>query len=335
MSDNKPLVLGLAAGITALGTAFAVASIGVWAMNSAMLANPMFWIIAGVVAILAGAVLLIVTYWDQIKAVTLAAWDWVVAKVVWAKDGILAAIAWFGTIPGKISGWFGQAKDWAVRKMTELRDWLTGLPGRIGSAISGLSAVLTGAARTSFQRFKDGAVRKGQEAVAWARGLPGQISRGIGSLGSLLYGKGQDVVRGLWNGIRSMGSWIKGQVMSWAGSVLPGPVAKALGIASPSKVFANEVGRWIPRGIVAGIESTAGEVDRTMANLVNVPTPSASYAGAVGSAVGAGGASGTGSIPTVRITGGDEWGDLIISTIRKRVGISGGDVQVVLGKGGR
>ncbi|MYR45092.1 phage tail tape measure protein [Streptomyces sp. SID5910] len=332
VSEHSGVFIAAAAGVTALGVAFSLAAIGVWAMNSAMLANPMFWIIGGIALALVGLVLLVVTYWDQIKTATMTAWDWVVAKVTAAKDGVLAAIDWLGTIPGKMSTWFGQGKDWAVRKSLELVAWLTGLPGRVGSAIGGLGGVLASAASRSFQRLKDGGTRKSLELVAWVRGLPGQISRGIGSLGGLLYTKGMDVVRGLWNGIKSMGSWLRSTLISWAKDLVPGPIAKALGIASPSKVMAKQVGRWIPRGIVAGIESTQGEVDRTMANLVSTPTPSASYAGAVGTAVGASGTAGTGSTQTVRLTAGDAFGDLLIGTIRDRVGISGGNVQFVLGR---
>ncbi|MEU9640949.1 phage tail tape measure protein [Streptomyces sp. NPDC048188] len=332
VQEHSDVFIPAAAGVTALGAAFSLAALGVWAMNSAMLANPMFWIIAGIAAAVAGLVILIVLYWDEIKAATLTAWNWVVAKLVAAKDGILAAIGWLGSIPGKISTWFGQAKDAAVQRMTSLVNWAKGLPGRIGSAIAGLASTLWNAATRYFQRFKDGAVSKATAMVNWVKGLPGMISRGIGSLGSLLTSKGGDVVRGLWNGIRSMGGWIKSQIMGWARSVIPGPVAKALGIASPSKVMAREVGRWIPRGIVAGIESTAGEVDRTMANLVNTPTPSMAMSSVTAATTGASsGQPGSSSNP-VRITAGDAWGDLMIKTIRQRVGISGGDVQLVLGR---
>lgn len=208
------------------------------------------------------------------------------------------------------------------------------LPGRVRTALAGLGPALVTLAASAWSRFRDTTVQRVQSLVAWLRGLPGMISRGIGHLGSLLYGKGQDVVRGLLSGIQSMGGWLKGQLMGFARSMIPGPVAKALGIASPSKVMAKSVGRWIPRGIVAGIESTAGEVDRTMAGLVSTPTPSASYAGAVGSAVGAGAAAGGKARPSqvVRLDGGGELGDAIITLIRKRVGISGGDVQFVLGR---
>ncbi|MEU7400013.1 phage tail tape measure protein [Streptomyces sp. NPDC044948] len=330
VQEHADVFVPAAAGVTALGAAFSLAALGVWAMNSAMLANPMFWIIAGIAAAVAGLVILIVLYWDEIKYYTMMAWDWVVAKLVAAKDGIMAAIGWLGSIPGKISTWFGQAKDWAVRKMLELVAWSQGLPGRIGSAISGLASTLWSAATRYFQRFKDAAVSKTLSMISWVRGLPGRISRAIGSLGSLLYSKGTDVVRGLWNGIKSMGGWLKSTLIGWAKSIIPGPVAKALGIASPSKVMAKQVGRWIPRGIVAGIESTQGEVDRTMANLVNTPTPSASYAGAVGSAMS--GASGGSSKPqTATLRAGDALGDQILGLIRSQVGIRGGDVQVVLG----
>ncbi|GGQ38653.1 phage tail tape measure protein [Streptomyces mutabilis] len=207
------------------------------------------------------------------------------------------------------------------------------LPGRVRTALAGLGPALVTLASAAWRRFRDTTVQRVQSLVGWLRGLPGMISRGIGHLGSLLYGKGQDVVRGLLNGVKSMGGYLKSQLMSFARSMIPGPVAKALGIASPSKVMAKSVGRWIPRGIVAGIESTAGEVDRTMAGLVSTPTPSASYAGVVGSAVGGSAvAGGRGSMKTVRLTGGDAFGDMVISTIRKRVGVEGGDVQFVLGR---
>lgn len=209
------------------------------------------------------------------------------------------------------------------------------LPGRVRTALAGLGPALVTLAASAWSRFRDTTVQRVQSLVAWLRGLPGMISRGIGHLGSLLYGKGQDVVRGLLSGIQSMGGWLKGQLMGFARSMIPGPVAKALGIASPSKVMAKQVGRWIPRGIVAGIESTAGEVDRTMAGLVSTPTPSASYAGAVSSAVGASSGPGGGSTRTATLRAGDALADQLLTIIRNQVGIAGGDVQVVLGNNRR
>lgn len=320
-----------AIGVAALGTAFSLAAIGVWAMNSAMLANPMFWIIGGIAIALAGLVILIVTYWDQIKGATSAAWGWVVDQVSGAKDGILAAVGWLAAVPGRVGGWFGDMKDSAVRKSLELVTWLTGLPGRVGSSIGGMGSTLRHAASRSFQSFRDASVQKVSSFISWVRGIPGQISRGIGSLSGLLTSKGQDVVRGLWNGIKSMGAWLRDTLIGWAKSIIPGPIAKALGIASPSRVMRDQIGKWIPAGIVEGIESGSGAVDTTMRNLVSVPTAGQATAAHVAAQTGGAVSGGAASGAVVRIgSDGSAFGDFIISTLRQAVGTRGGNVQFAI-----
>lgn len=108
---------------------------------------------------------------------------------------------------------------------------------------------------SALRSFKDSIVSKADEAIAWVRGLPDRIASAVGNLGSLLVSKGKDVVRGLWSGIKSMGAWLRSTLSSWAKDLIPGPIAEALGIASPSKVMARDVGRWIPAGVVKGIEA--------------------------------------------------------------------------------
>ncbi|MFC9050065.1 phage tail tape measure protein [Streptomyces anthocyanicus] len=257
--------------------------------------------------IIGGLVVLVIAYWDDIRKYTLEAWDWVVGKLTWAKDRALAIIALLGAIPGMVGGFFGDAKDWAVRKMVELIVWASGLPGRIGSSIAGLAGTLYSAARNYFGGLKDKAVERVLSLVSWMRGMPGRISSAIGSLSGLLVEKGRDIVRGLLSGVRSMGGWLRSQLISFAKSMIPGPIAKALGISSPSKVMRDRIGRWIPAGIVEGVKGGAGAVARTMANLVPAPSlPSFAPAGA-GAAMG-----GYGSPFAAQSTGGalvhiDNW----------------------------
>ncbi|MEU4171025.1 phage tail tape measure protein [Streptomyces sp. NPDC026665] len=258
-----------AAGVLALGAAFAIASIGVWAMNSAMLANPMFWIIAGIAVALVGLVMLVVTYWGQIKSATLTAWSWVVDKVNWAKDGIMAAVGYLAAIPGKVSTWFGQAKDYAVAKLTALIAWLTGLPGRASAAIAGLGAAIVAKANTAWNSFKAASASKAVAFLGWVKGLPGRISSQMGSLSGLLVNKGINVVQGLWNGIKRMGGWIRDKLIGWAKSAIPGPIAKALGINSPSKVTAAQ-GRWIARGLVEGLTGSSKQVKAASLKLSDI-----------------------------------------------------------------
>ncbi|GGR71205.1 MULTISPECIES: phage tail tape measure protein [Streptomyces] len=272
ISDHKTEFT--AAGIV-IGAAFA--AIGA----AALLAGTQMayaWIIGlgpvGWVAMaIAGLVVLVIAYWDQIKAGTLAAWDWVVAKVSSAKDGVLAAISFLGTIPGMVSGFFGQAKDYAVAKLTSLLTWLSGLPGRASAAISGMGSAVTGRANAAWNSFKAASVAKAIGFISWVSGLPGRISAGIGSLSGLLVSKGVNVVQGLWNGIRSMGGWIKSQLISWARSMIPGPIAKALGIASPSKVTKAQ-GRWIARGLIDGLTGSSKQVQAASAKLADIVSDS-------------------------------------------------------------
>lgn len=332
--EHSGLLLGMAAGVTALGIAFSAAAVGVWAMNSAMLANPMFWLVAGITAAVVGLVLLIVTYWEQIKTVTMTAWGYVSSGVSGGVNGVLAAVGWLANVPGMIGGWWDAAKNYAITKSLELVQWLTSLPGRVGSALGGLPGTLAGKARDAWNSFRSASASKASDLVSWVSGLPGRISRAIGSLAGLLVGKGQDVVRGLWNGIKSMGSWLKSTLIGWAKSLIPGPIARALGIASPSKVMARDVGRWIPAGVVKGIESGQGAVDRTMTNLVSTPTPgqvSASVAATTANTAARTG--GTGRVVLeVRSSGNNRFDDFLAESLRKYVRVNGGNVQTALGR---
>lgn len=67
---------------------------------------------------------------------------------------------------------------------------------------------------------------------------------------------GSDIVSGLWNGISdSIGGLYSNIKESLSGLV--DKAKDALGIHSPSKVFADEVGKWIPEGIAVGITKNA------------------------------------------------------------------------------
>ena len=62
---------------------------------------------------------------------------------------------------------------------------------------------------------------------------------------------GKNIVTGLWNGITSMASWLKNNVTGFFKNLVPSWAEKALGISSPSKVFAS-----IGKNIIGGLEST-------------------------------------------------------------------------------
>ncbi len=81
-----------------------------------------------------------------------------------------------------------------------------------------------------------------------------------------LFTAGVEVVKGLWEGLKSMGPWLIRKITAWALDVLPGPIAKVLGIKSPSKVFA-EMGRNLGKGLVVGIDGSRRMVEASAKKL--------------------------------------------------------------------
>lgn len=65
---------------------------------------------------------------------------------------------------------------------------------------------------------------------------------------------GRNIVEGIWNGIKNAGNWIKQKVGEFAKGILDG-MKEALGIHSPSKLFRDEIGKFIPQGVAVGIET--------------------------------------------------------------------------------
>ncbi|MFD9879998.1 hypothetical protein ACFWZT_00850 [Streptomyces alboflavus] len=299
-----------------------------WQLNASMYASPAFWVIAAIVALVT-AVVLIATKTDWFQRAWSAAWGLIRSAASAAVAAIDTTLAWFGSLPGKAAGWFGGVKDAATEKITGLTSWLGGLPGRTASALAGLPGSLRGAASRGFQAFRSAAGQKAAAFLGWVRGFPRSIAAGIGSLGGLLRGHGRDVVRGLWAGIRSMGGWLKSTITGWAKSVIPGPVARALRIGSPSRLMADEVGRWIPAGIVEGIEAGAPAVDRTMRGLVSTPTPGQATTAALANTTSSSSSSAGGGRIILDVTGADaEFKRLI----RRMVRLDGrGSVQTAFG----
>lgn len=145
--------------------------------------------------------------------------------------------------------------------------------GWIGNVIGWLSSMATGVrdAGRWIADFSSAAIRKFGEFVDWMRGLPKRIKDSLGDFGRLLLDKGADLARGIWEGIKGMGGWLRDKLVGWAKSAIPGPIADALGINSPSTLMRDEIGRWIPAGVVDGIDAEQSTLDARIQSMVSVP----------------------------------------------------------------
>ncbi|WP_369383565.1 phage tail tape measure protein [Streptomyces sp. cg36] len=263
---------GVAAGATALRVVAAWVLMGGQALiqGARMAAG---WLLAMgpvalVIAAVVGIVALVVANWDTIASATKAAWEFVWNLIKGIGQFLLDFfLNW--TIVGSVIKHWDAIWSGTVRIWTAIVDWVKALPGRIVDFF--LNWTLAGLIVRHWQSIKEGTIRKAGELLSWLVRFPGTVLGYFGDFGTMLYDKGADLIRGLWNGIKAMGSWLRSKLTSWAKDMIPGPIAKALGIHSPSRVMRDQIGRFIPAGIVEGINSGAGAVDRTMRNLVTVP----------------------------------------------------------------
>ncbi|MFJ8761076.1 hypothetical protein [Streptomyces cyaneofuscatus] len=191
-----------------------------------------------------------------------AAWVLAMGPVGW----VIAAIVGLGILIWK--NW-----DKIIAWTTKAWDSVWGKIKSIGGAIIGffIKWSLVGIFLRHWDSIRDGVVTKGGQLVTWVKGLPGRIASGIGSLNSLLYDKGINVAQGLWNGIQGMSGWIKSRIMGWAKSAIPGPIAKALGIHSPSRVTKAQ-GRWIARGLIDGLLGSSKQIRAAAAKAAEMVT---------------------------------------------------------------
>lgn len=94
-----------------------------------------------------------------------------------------------------------------------------------------------------------------------------------------LFKAGADLIRGLWDGINSMKDWIGQKVGGFVDS-LTGNFKSLLGIHSPSRVFRDEIGKFLPMGLAVGIERNIDAVRAAaneMANAAMVDMSGYSY----------------------------------------------------------
>ena len=91
---------------------------------------------------------------------------------------------------------------------------------------------------------------------------------------------GKDIVRGLWEGIKAMASWIGEKVSGFVGGLVDG-VKGVLGIHSPSRVFAG-IGQNMALGLGQGFERQMQSVTAGIQDAIPTPTVDTVYNAAAG-----------------------------------------------------
>lgn len=151
--------------------------------------------------------------------------------------------------------------------ITTIGNLLTSVIGRIGSYLP--------------KFLNEGLKLIGQMANGIVQAIPGIVAKvpqvisalvgAFAGIGGRFISIGADIVKGLWSGISSVQSWILGKISGFVDGITGG-IKKFFGIKSPSKVMADEVGKWIPEGLAEGIEDNVKPVTDAMNDLTDLTT---------------------------------------------------------------
>ena len=143
--------------------------------------------------------------------------------------------------------------DKAVTLITTLANAIIkNLPGLIVAAVRIIGSLATGLIENLPTLIKQVPTIIVELVNGFVEGLPDIID------------VGKQIVKGLWEGIKAMGGWIKEKVGSFFSGIVSGVKSK-LGIHSPSRVFAG-IGENMALGLSDGWDSEYSKIKRNITN---------------------------------------------------------------------
>lgn len=166
-------------------------------------------------------------------------WDNLISDIAeWLSNIISRVVSWASTMISK-------ARETGRNFINGIISFVQQLPGKVWTFLQNVvSRIVT---------FGSNAVSKAESA---AKNIFDSIVNGIKSLPEKIKSIGSDIVRGLWNGISDMTSWVIGKIQGFGNNVLSG-IKNFFGIKSPSRLMRDQVGKYVAEGIAAGITDNA------------------------------------------------------------------------------
>lgn len=177
----------------------------------------------------------------------------------------------FNNIVAWGSNMISKAREVGSNFLNNVVNFFTQLPGRI---LSFLTTALNAVVQWGTNLWNAG--------KSAAQQLVDAVVETISTLPEKMIDIGTNLVKGLWNGITSAGSWLKNQISGFANGIIDG-FKSAFKVNSPSKLMADEVGKWLPAGIAEGINKNLKVVKDAAANMTSAVSFNSSKSGSIAS----------------------------------------------------
>ena len=224
--------------------------------------------------------------WDAIKSFFTTTWDGIVAfltpiingikttignvlnaiQSVWASiwnaiSGVVSTI--WNAISGVVSTCIQNVRNTISTVLNAISGVWTSVWNRVSSFLGNIWHGITSAVSNGIQSVSNTVGR-----------IKSTVLGAVSGAGRWLYDTGRQVIQGLINGIGGAFKWVKDTIGN-LGKNLIGWAKGVLGIHSPSRIFRDEVGKWIPAGMAQGVDKASGLVADSIDGLTDmVPTVS-------------------------------------------------------------
>lgn len=192
------VISAVVSALQGFSLASTAASIGQWALNAAMNANPVMILVTAIGALVAA----LVWFFTQTET----------GRQIWSQFTAFLGncmnniIAFFQSLPGRIGAFFQNAADGARNTWNSVVDWFRGLPSRILDAIGNVGPILVNAGASIINGFWDGLKGAWSNVTGWISGIGDWIKAHKGPISydrRLLIPAGTSIMQGFARGLQT------------------------------------------------------------------------------------------------------------------------------------
>lgn len=180
--------------------------------------------------------------------------------------------SFFQELPGKVKGFLdsviNNVTSWATSMGNKAKEAAQNFLNNVTSTLSSLASNVKtklDEALTKVTSWGTDLANKGKQAI---NDLITSVKNAASGIASQVASIGENIVNGVWQGIQNAKNYFFNQVKNFFSGLVDG-AKDALGISSPSRVMANEVGRWLPPGVAYGFEKALPGAIKTMEKALN------------------------------------------------------------------
>lgn len=167
-------------------------------------------------------------------------------------------VSFFTQLPGKIQQFISSALNnvttWVSNMASKAREAGSQFINNVVSFIQQLPGKIKQFLDSAINNLRTWVTQMGQEGKEAVQSLINNVMSAASGIASKVMSIGSDIVSGVWNGIKNAAGRFTNQVKGFFSGIVDG-VKNDLGIGSPSKVFRDEIGKWLPPGVAQGFKA--------------------------------------------------------------------------------